>query len=114
MAVGAAYANKSSAFKNFRRDTCKAANNGVLEGAPTSTTDTPESEDRGDNLYHDLGDDAEVGMDKLAMDEEEFPLGTDPERFIAMTQEVIDELSKVSLASTTRIKCMKLILQQKV
>jgi hypothetical protein len=50
-------------------------------------------------------------MDELAMDEEEFPLGTDPEHFIAMTQEVIDELSKASLASTTRIECMKLILQ---
>ena len=29
------------------------------------------------------------------MDEEEFPLGTDLSRFVAMVQEVIDELSKV-------------------
>jgi hypothetical protein len=34
-------------------------------------------------------------MDDLAMDEEEFPLGTDPSQFVAMAQEVIDELLKV-------------------
>jgi hypothetical protein len=99
MALGAAYANKSGAFKNFRRDTRKAVNKGVTEGAAPQRL-SPESEDEeDDNLYHDLGDNAKVGMHDLAMDEEEFPFGTDPEQFVAMTQEVIDELSKVSTAS---------------
>ena len=96
MALGAAYANKSGAFKNFRRDTRKAVNKGVPEGGPAA--DMPESEDEDENLYHDLGVNVEIGMDDLAMDEEEFPFGTDPEQFIAMTQEVIDELSKVRQA----------------
>ena len=37
----------------------------------------------------------DIDIDDLAMDEEEFPLGTDLSRFVAMVQEVIDELSKV-------------------
>jgi hypothetical protein len=78
MATGAAYANKNGAFKNFRCDTRKATNKGISESAPRTTT--PESEDEPDRSYHDLGDDVDVGMHDLAMDEEEFPLGTDPER----------------------------------
>jgi hypothetical protein len=96
MAIGAAYANKAGAFKNFWCDTCKATNKAIPER--DTMTDTPESEDKDNHLYHDLGDDADVGISDLAMDEEEFPLGTDPAQFIAMTQEVIDELSMVSLS----------------
>jgi hypothetical protein len=95
MTVGAAYANKSGAFKNFRCDTRKAINKGISEGIPRTTT--PESEDEPDSSYHDLGDEVEVGMDDLAMDDEEFPLGTDPESYVAMTLEVIEELLKVDL-----------------
>lgn len=71
-------------------------NKGVPEGVLGA--DKPEFDDghEDENLYHDLGADTEIGMDDLAMDEEEFPLGTDPERFVAMMQEVIDELSKAS------------------
>lgn len=68
----------------------------------------PESEDEDENLYHDLGVNVEIGMDDLAIDEEEFPFGTDPEQFIAMTQEVIDELSKVCQANV--VNHTKLIL----
>ncbi|KIM89792.1 hypothetical protein PILCRDRAFT_2083 [Piloderma croceum F 1598] len=92
MAAGAAYANKSGAYKNFQCDTRKAVNKGVSEGAPRAAM--PESEDEPDMSYHDLSNDAEVGMNDLAMDEEEFPLGTNPERYVAMTLEVIEELSK--------------------
>jgi len=95
MAVGAAYANKSRAFKNFQHDTHRALNKGISGGVPR--TATPESVDKPDNSYHDLGDDAEVRMNDLAMDKEEFLLGTDPDRYIAMTLEVIEELSKASL-----------------
>lgn len=94
MALGAAYANKSSAFKNFRLDTRKAVNKGISQGADAANS--PESEDEDNNVYHDLGDDTDIGQDDLAMDEEEFPFGTDPKHFVAMTQEVIDELSKAS------------------
>jgi hypothetical protein len=104
MAAGAAYANKSGAFKNFQCDTRRAVNKGVSEGAPRAAT--PESEDEPDMSYHDLGDDTEVGMSDLAMDEEEFPLGTDPERYVAMTLEVIEELSKVGLMF--RMNCQTL------
>ena len=34
-------------------------------------------------------------MKDLTMDKEEFPLGTDLSRFVAMAQEVIDEVLKV-------------------
>ena len=98
MALGAAYANKSGAFKKFQSDTWKAVNKGVPKGALGA--DKPELDDdhkdKGENLYHDLGANAEIGMDDLAMDEEEFPLGTNPKLFVAMTQEVIDELLKAS------------------
>jgi hypothetical protein len=93
MAVGAAYANKAGAFKNFRRDMRKATNKGVDKAAPSA--EGAQSEEV-DDMYHDLGDDADLGINDLAMDKEEFPFGTDPTQFIAMTQEVINELSKVS------------------
>jgi hypothetical protein len=107
MAAGAAYANKSGAFKNFQCDTRKAVNKGVSEGAPRAAM--PESEDEPDMSYHDLGDDAEVGMNDLAMDEEEFPLGTNPERYVAMTLEVIEELSKVGLMFRTNCQMLTFI-----
>jgi len=54
-----------------------------------------ESEDDDEYANPDLGGEPGLNMDDLAMDEEEFPLGTDPSRFVVMTQEVINELSNV-------------------
>ena len=92
MAEGAAYANKANAFWNFQRDSWKATNKGVAEAAPHSDT---ESEDDNEYANPDIGGSPDIDMDDLAMNEEEFPLGTDPSWFVAMVQEVIDELSKV-------------------
>jgi hypothetical protein len=92
MAEGATYANKASAFRNFRRDSRKATNKGAAEAAPHSDV---ESEDNDEYANPDLGGGPDIDMDDLAMDGEEFPLGTDPSQFVAMAQEVIDELSKV-------------------
>ena len=92
MAEGAAYANKANAFRNFQRDSRKATNKGAAEAAPNSDA---ESEDNNEYANPDIDGGADIDMDDLAMDEEEFPLGTDPSRFVAMAQEVIDELSKV-------------------
>ena len=92
MAEGAAYANKANAFRNFQQDLRKATNKGAAEAAPHSDT---ESEDDDEYANPDIGGAPDIDIDDLAMDEEEFPLGTDPSRFVAMAQEVIDELSKV-------------------
>jgi hypothetical protein len=92
MAAGAEYANKAGAFKTFKRDTRKASNKGGAEHAPSIIRgDGNESEDD-DEAYHDLGGDADLTMDDLTMDDEEFPSGTDLVDLMAMSQEVIDEL----------------------
>ena len=91
MALGAEYLNKPGTFKNFRPNTCQAKNHGISEEAPDV-----ESEDE-DGIDHDIGGNLELTLDDLAMDEEEFPLGTDPSHFVTMTQEVIEELSKVCI-----------------
>lgn len=83
--------NKPGTFKNFRPNTCQAKNHGISEEAPDV-----ESEDE-DGIDHDIGGNLELTLDDLAMDEEEFPLGTDPSHFVTMTQEVIEELSKVCI-----------------
>jgi len=94
MAAGAEYANKVGAFKTFKRDTRKALNKGGAERAPSIIRgDENESEDN-DEAYHDLGGDADLTMDDLTMDDEEFPPGTDLVDLIAMSQEVIDELRR--------------------
>ena len=92
MAEGTMYANKANTFRNFRRDTLKATNKGAAEAAPCSDM---ESEDDDEYANPDLGGEPGLNMDDLAMDEEEFPLGTDPLRFVVMTQEVINEVSNV-------------------
>lgn len=92
LAEGAAYANTARAFKNFRRDTRKAMNLGTAHGE----TQTPSSVNPDADLEanYDLGEDMNISLDDLAMDEEEFPMGTDIADFVAMSQEVIDELSR--------------------
>ena len=42
----------------------------------------------------DLGGDVDLDVDDLAMDEEEFPVGTDIADLISMAHEFIDELSQ--------------------
>jgi hypothetical protein len=41
----------------------------------------------------DLGADTDLNVDDLAMDEEEFPVGTEIADFVSMTREFVRELS---------------------
>ena len=94
MAVGAEYANKAGAFNNFKHDIRKAQNKGVLEGALTSAGDGSDNVDAAQEVDHDLGGNVDLDIDDLALDDKEFPFGTDIGDFISMTCEVIDELSR--------------------
>jgi hypothetical protein len=47
-----------------------------------------------DDADIDLGADQDLDVDDLAMDEEEFPVGTDIADLVAMTREVVDELNQ--------------------
>ena len=94
LSVGVAYANTAGAFNNFRRDTRKAVNHGTSHrnstGAPSNNACGTTEDDADINL----GTDPDLEVDDLAMDEEEFPVGTDIADFVAMTREVINELSR--------------------
>lgn len=94
LSAGAAYASTAGAFNNFRRDIRKATNCGTVHGNPI-----PQNLDDIDIFNNgvpdiDLGAERELDVDDLAMDEEEFPVGTDIADFVSMTREVIDELSR--------------------
>ena len=92
MVSGSAYANKAGAFKNFRRDMRHTTNKGTPDSNRSSQPEIGADDD--DSGDHDLGQEVDLDMDDLAMDEEEFPPGTDVSDFVAMTKEVIDELSR--------------------
>jgi hypothetical protein len=94
LSAGAAYTNTAGAFNNFRHDTCKAVNHGTPHGNSTSAPSNNASGTVDDDADIDLGIDPDLEVDDLAMDEEEFPVGTDIADFVAMTHEVIDELSR--------------------
>ena len=49
--------------------------------------------DSGKYANPDLGGDINLDLDDLAMDEEEYPVGTSMADLIAMAREVVDELS---------------------
>jgi hypothetical protein len=92
MEVGAAYADTARAYKLFRADTRKATNSGTpngIDGLSTQLIDMA-VDDEADN---DLGADLDLDMGDLAMDEEEFPPGTDITDVIHMAEEFIEELS---------------------
>jgi hypothetical protein len=92
LAEGAMYANTARAFKNFRRDTRKATNLGTAHGEKLFTEDP--NTDPEEHADHDLGGDLDIDVDDLALDEEEFPPGTDIADLVAMTQEFVNELSQ--------------------
>jgi hypothetical protein len=91
VAAGAAYANTVGAFNNFRRDNCNATNHGMAHGNRTGADNAGQSADK-EEADIDLGTDMDLDVDVLAMDEEEFPMGTDIAEFVSMACEVIDEL----------------------
>lgn len=104
MSAGAQYANKPSAFRNFRYTAPDTQNFGVAEGAPAEETpETTEDTREGDGADFDLGHNGSQSLlDEDAnyedefpflFDEEEYPPGTDIGDYIAMTRDIIDELS---------------------
>ena len=96
LSAGAAYANAAGAFNNFRCDTHQAVNHGTPHGNCDTINTTSDSANTTltDDADLDLGADIELDVDDLAMDEEEFPVGTDIADFVAMAREVVDELSR--------------------
>lgn len=90
LSAGMEYTNKANAFKSFIRDSRKAVNKGVQSARPQAHGNGDESED--DGVDHDFGHDVDVGLDDLAMDEEEFPPFVDPHDFVEMAREFIHEL----------------------
>jgi hypothetical protein len=105
LAVGAEYADKLSAFRNFMYTHCKVTNLGIDEGpVMTGLTDdaSPNDEDVADcDLSHN-GSESLMAEDMVfdgdnspfMLDEDEYPPGTDIGDFIAMTKEIVDEFSR--------------------
>lgn len=91
-AAGAEYANKASAFKTFTRDTRAAINKGARKSQPFAEGNHESDIETDNEADHDLRADPEVELDDLAMDEEEFPCGMDPEDFAEITREFIHEM----------------------
>ena len=94
LSAGAAYANTAGAFNNFRRDTRQAVNHGTMHGNTISIPSGDADMIVEDDADIDLGGDMGLDLDDLAMDEEEFPVGTEVADFVAMTREVIGELAR--------------------
>lgn len=85
MEAGAAYTNTARAFKTFRPDNRKASNFGTANGKQPSESDEMEAEAHYDNF----GEDLQLDLGDLALDEEEFPAGIDPSDFVAMATEAL-------------------------
>lgn len=96
LSTGAAYANTSGAFNNFRRETRVAVNHGIPEGPPSDEPSPDSGSTTEDAADFDLGGDVDITMDDLSTDKEEFGISgeTDLAEFVAMSQEFIDELSR--------------------
>jgi hypothetical protein len=87
--AGATYNNTARPFKNFRADTRNTKNLGTKQGAEQALDDTDYTQ-----ADIDLGGELDLDISDLAMDDEEFPVGTNPTDFIAMAREAIEEFSR--------------------
>ncbi|KAJ6492737.1 hypothetical protein C8R47DRAFT_1214053 [Mycena vitilis] len=92
METGAAYSNTARAFKTFRPDNRKATNLGTSDGV----VPPPEVDDELANLDN-YGEDLDLDLGDLALDEEEFPAGIDPTDFVAMATEAIMAMEETGL-----------------
>jgi hypothetical protein len=93
METGAAYTNTARAFKTFRPDNHKATNLGTTHGsACPAEVDNDEFADP--NNY---GQDLDLNLGDLVLDEEEFPAGIDPSDFVAMATEAILAMEETEL-----------------
>jgi len=108
MATGAEYANKPSAFRNFRYTKMPAVNHGLPEGLHEAVR--PAAEDPGednedldeDDGAHDMGYNGQESMlsqEDIELDDEEYPAGTNLDTFIEMAHEIGDELLSYEVCS---------------
>ncbi|KAJ7869595.1 hypothetical protein B0H14DRAFT_3579250 [Mycena olivaceomarginata] len=92
--TGAAYANTARAFKMFRPDTRKAANLGTANGSARADEEVDDEEVANPDNY---GQDIDLDLGDLALDEEEFPAGIEPSDFVAMATEAIMAMEQLDL-----------------
>ncbi|KAJ6580243.1 hypothetical protein B0H10DRAFT_2235434 [Mycena sp. CBHHK59/15] len=92
MEVGAAYANTARAFKTFRPDTRRAVNLGTANGLSNPVEDEEDDEIANHDNY---GQDLDLDLGDLALDEEEFAAGIEVSDFVAMATEAIMQLPDV-------------------
>lgn len=95
IAVGAEYATKPSAFRNFTYTKFTTINHGLAEGSPPQATDRNLSQEvvedvDVDSCNIDAGSDLAIEFDDLVLDEDEYCGDGD---YAAMFHEVIDELA---------------------
>jgi hypothetical protein len=93
METGAAYANTPRAFKTFHPDYRKATNLGTPHGSVHSAEVDNDKFTDPDNY----GQDFDLDLGDLALDEEEFPAGIDPSDFVAMATEAILAMEETEL-----------------
>jgi hypothetical protein len=95
METGAAYANTARAFQMFRPDDRKA--NLGTRNAASSTDDTIDEEEEVAN-YDNYGQDLDLDLGDLAMDDEEFPSSIDPSDFVVMATEALMAMDELDLS----------------
>lgn len=94
---GADYANKPSAFRNFRYSKFKTTNHGV----PEAEVDVVEADDEEglvgqeteeESCSIDAGNDLQAVLEDLLLDEDEYPDGADGDEYLKLIMDVVNEL----------------------
>ncbi|KAF6745813.1 hypothetical protein DFP72DRAFT_992947 [Ephemerocybe angulata] len=97
LAAGTASSNTPTAFKNYREDTQKADFKSTTAAPPTpnptSDSDASEDEDEDDGNTNDFGSPSGFTEDDLGLDEDEFPIGSDPKEVVALVENLVDTLA---------------------
>ncbi len=103
IACGSEYANKLSAFRNFKYSRVDAINCGVPEA-----TAVPVEEDFDVEGDHDMGFNGHESMlshEDLELDDDEFPLGSDINTYLEIAHELVDELSYLEVCFFSYFFC---------
>lgn len=95
--TGAAYANKPTAFRNFKHVKYNLKNLGIPDNTTESVLDVelevgPDAVN--EDIDIDLGSDSRTELDDLLLDEDEYPLQSDLGNYIATVEDVIDEFDR--------------------
>ncbi|KAF8804759.1 hypothetical protein BYT27DRAFT_7225347 [Phlegmacium glaucopus] len=96
--AGAAYANKPTAFQNFKHVKYNLKNLGI----PGCATETNSEEDEADGGLDgvtedndiDFGSDLRTELDDLLLDDDEYPLQSDLGDYVATVENVLDEFDR--------------------